>query len=102
MSRREKRHQTAIEALTNAREIEAAAEARYNHGEGTVIETAQTRALTAQAQFSVVNTQGTEQQSYAALLCSNGGLATGNDPDCACDASFALEGRSGACRSDCE
>ncbi|MEI9979176.1 MAG: TolC family protein [Edaphobacter sp.] len=66
------RHQTAIEALTNAREIEAAAEARYNHGEGTVIETTQTRALTAQAQFSVVNTQGTEQQSYAALLAAMG------------------------------
>ena len=37
------RHRTAVEALANAKEVEAAAEARYNHGEGTIIETAQTR-----------------------------------------------------------
>jgi outer membrane protein TolC len=66
------RHQTAIEALTNAEEIEAAAEARYNHGEGTVIETAQARNLTAQAQFSLVNTQGAEEQAYATLLAAMG------------------------------
>jgi outer membrane protein TolC len=66
------RHQTAIKALTNAEEIEAAAQARYNHGEGTVIETAQARNLTAQAQFSVVNTQGAEQQAYATLLAATG------------------------------
>jgi outer membrane protein len=66
------RHQTAIKALANAEEIEAAAEARYNHGEGTVIETAQTRNLTAQAQFSVVNAQGAEQQAYATLLAAMG------------------------------
>ena len=66
------RHQTAIKALTNAKEIEAAAEARYDHGEGTVIETAQARNLTAQAQLFVVNTQGAEQQAYAALLAATG------------------------------
>jgi outer membrane protein len=66
------RHQTAIKALANAEEIEAAVEARYNHGEGTVIETAQTRNLTAQAQFSVVNAQGAEQQGYATLLAAMG------------------------------
>jgi outer membrane protein len=66
------RHQTAMKALTNAKEIEAAAEARYNHGEGTVIETAQARNLTAQAQFSMVNAQGAEQQAYAALLAAMG------------------------------
>jgi outer membrane protein len=66
------RHQTAIRALSNAKEIEAASEARYDHGEGTVIETAQTRALAAQAQFSVVNSLGTEQQAYAALLAATG------------------------------
>lgn len=66
------RHRTAIKAMTNAKEIEAAAEARYNHGEGTVIEAAQTRNLTAQAQFSVVNAQGAEQQTYAALLAAMG------------------------------
>jgi outer membrane protein len=66
------RHQTAIKALTNAKEIEAAAESRYSHGEGTIIETAQTRNLTAQAQFSAVNAQGAEQQAYAALLAATG------------------------------
>ena len=65
-------HQTAIQALANAKEIEAALEARYNHGEGTVIETAQTRSLTAQAQFSLVNAGGAEQQAYTALLAAMG------------------------------
>ena len=66
------RHRTAVEALANARDVEAAAEARYNHGEGTVIETAQTRNLTAQAQLTAVNTQGGEEQAYAALLAAMG------------------------------
>ena len=66
------RHQTAIKAMTNAKAIEAAAEARYNHDQGTVIEVAQTRNLTAQAQFSMVNAQGAKQQAYAALLAAMG------------------------------
>src|SRR5215471_8381506 len=66
------RHRTAVEALANARDVEAAAEARYNHGEGTVIETAQARNLTAQAQLNAVNTQGAEEQAYAALLAAMG------------------------------
>ncbi len=66
------RHQTTIEALTNTKEIEAAAQARFNYGEGTIIETAQARGLTAQAQFSLVNAQGAEQQAYAALLAAMG------------------------------
>jgi outer membrane protein TolC len=66
------RHQTAIKAMINAREIEAAAETRYNDGEGTVIETSEARNLAAQAQFSVINTQGAEQQAYAALLAAMG------------------------------
>jgi len=66
------RHQTAIRALTNAKEIDGAAEARYDHGEGTVVEIAQARNLTAQAQFSVVNTQGIEQHAYAVLLAATG------------------------------
>ena len=66
------RHRTAVQALANAKEIEAAAEARYSHGEGTIIETAQTRNLTAQAQLAVVNTQGAQEQAYAALLAAMG------------------------------
>jgi outer membrane protein TolC/uncharacterized membrane protein YccC len=65
-------HITAVQSLANAKEVEAAAEARYNHGEGTVIETAQARNLTAQAQLAVVNTKGAEEQAYAVLLTAMG------------------------------
>ena len=68
----QQRHRTAVETLVNAKDVEAAAKARYSHGEGTVIETAQTRNLTAQAQLTVVNTQGAEDQAYAALLAAMG------------------------------
>jgi outer membrane protein len=66
------RHHTAVEALANAKDIEAAAEARYKHGEGTVIETAQTRDLSARAQLTEVTTGGAEEQAYAALLAAMG------------------------------
>jgi len=66
------RHHTAVEALANAKDIEAAAESRYKQGEGTVIETAQTRDLTARAQLTEVTTQGAEEQAYAALLAAMG------------------------------
>jgi len=66
------RHRTALQALANAKEVEAAVEARYKHGEGTVIETAQTRNLTARAQLTVVNAQGAEEQAYATLLTAMG------------------------------
>jgi outer membrane protein TolC len=66
------RHRTALQALANAKDVEAAVDARYKHGEGTVIETAQTRDLTARAQLTVVNTQGAEEQAYASLLAAMG------------------------------
>ncbi len=66
------RHRTALQALANTRDVEAAAEARYNHGEGTIIESAQTRNSTARAQLTVVNTQGAEEQAYATLLTAMG------------------------------
>jgi outer membrane protein len=66
------RHRTALQALANAKEVETAAEARYKHGEGTIIETAQTRNLTARAQLTLVNAQGDEEQTYAALLAAMG------------------------------
>jgi outer membrane protein TolC len=68
----QQRHRTAVETLANSKDVEAAAEARYSHGEGTVIETAQTQNLTAHAQLTVVNTQGAEEQAYAALLAAVG------------------------------
>lgn len=66
------RHLTAVESLANAKEIEAATEARYRQGEGTVIESAQARNLTAQARLTVVNTQGAQEQAYAGLLAVMG------------------------------
>ena len=66
------RHRTALEALANVKDIEAAADARYKHGEGTVIETAQARDLTARAQFAEVTTQGAVEQAYAELLAAMG------------------------------
>jgi outer membrane protein len=65
-------HLTAVESLANAKEVEAAAEARYNHSEGTVIETAQARNLAAQAQLTVVKTEGAKEQAYAGLLTAMG------------------------------
>ena len=67
-----KHHRTALQALVNTKDVEAAVDARYKHGEGTVIETAQTRDLTARAQLTVVNTQGAEEQAYASLLAAMG------------------------------
>jgi outer membrane protein TolC len=68
----QERHRTAVETLANAKDVQAAAEARYSNGEGTVIETAHARNLTAQAQLTLVNTQGAEDQAYAALLAAMG------------------------------
>lgn len=66
------RHQTALEALANAKDVETAIDTRYKHGEGTVIETAQARDLTARGQLTVVTTQGAEEQAYASLLAAMG------------------------------
>ena len=66
------RHRTAVQALANAKDVEAAAEARYKQGEGTIVETAQTRDRTARAQLTVVNAQGAEEQAYAVLLVAMG------------------------------
>jgi outer membrane protein len=59
-------------ALTNAREIETAADARYKGGEGTVLETSQSHQLTAQSQLALVQAQGAEQDWYIALLTAIG------------------------------
>ncbi len=66
------RHHTAVDSLANAKDIEAAAKARFSQGEGTVIETAQARDLTAQAELIEVNADGAEQQAYATLLAAMG------------------------------
>jgi outer membrane protein TolC len=66
------RYQTAVEALANVRAVEAAAEARYNRGEGTVMETAQSRELTARSQLSVVSAKGLQTEAYADLTAAMG------------------------------
>ncbi|HEY0264004.1 MAG TPA: TolC family protein [Granulicella sp.] len=66
------RQHTAESALANAKEVEVAANARYRQGEGTVLETAQTRQLTAQSQFALVQAQGAEADAYVTLLAAMG------------------------------
>ncbi|MBO9513188.1 MAG: TolC family protein [Variovorax sp.] len=62
----------ADKALANAREIEAAAQDRYRHGVGTVIDAAQTHQATAQAQLARVQAQGAAQTTYFSLLAAMG------------------------------
>ncbi len=66
------REHTTEEALRNAKDVEAAAVARYQQGEGTVLETAQARQLTAQSQLAFVQSQGGVENAYATLLTAIG------------------------------
>ena len=63
---------TNEQALANAKDIQTAAEARYREGIGTVIESTETRQLTAQFQLATVQAQGAERDTYAALLAAMG------------------------------
>ncbi len=63
---------TAAKALTNAKEVEAATEARFAHGIGTVVEVAQARQVTAQAQLAQVQAAGKGQDAYTALTAAMG------------------------------
>jgi outer membrane protein TolC len=63
---------TAEKALRNAKEVQAAAESRYTHGVGTVVEVAQARQGTAQGELSQVQAGGQAQDSYVALLAAMG------------------------------
>ncbi len=63
---------TANRSLENARAVQAAAEDRYKHGIGTVIETAQARQGTAQADLAVIQATGGAQDSYFALITAMG------------------------------
>jgi outer membrane protein TolC len=63
---------TASQAIANAQVVQAAAEERYAHGIGTVIEVAQARQNTAQAQLAVVQTTGAAEDSTVALLTAAG------------------------------
>jgi outer membrane protein len=63
---------TAEKALGNAKEVQAAAESRYTHGVGTIVEVAQARQATAQAELAQVQASGQAQDSYVALLDAMG------------------------------
>ena len=63
---------TAEKALRNAKEVQTAAESRYAQGIGTVVEVAQARQGTAQAELAQVQASGLTQDSYVALLAAMG------------------------------
>jgi outer membrane protein len=63
---------TAEKALRNAKEVQAAAESRYAHGVGTIVEVAQARQGTAQGELGQVQATGQAQDSYVALLAAMG------------------------------
>ncbi len=63
---------TAQQSLVNAKAVEAAAEDRYKHGIGTVVEVAQARQGTAQATLAVVQTTGAAQDAYLTLISALG------------------------------
>jgi outer membrane protein len=62
----------ATESLKNAQAVQAAVEDRHRHGVGTVIEVAQARQATAQANLAVVQATGGVQDAYLALLSAMG------------------------------
>jgi outer membrane protein len=66
------RAETAERSLKNAQQIQTAAEERYAHGIATVVEVAQARQATAQAQLLQVQAKGAAQDAYQALLSAMG------------------------------
>jgi outer membrane protein len=66
------RVKTAAESLTNAKAVQSAAEDRYKKGIGTVMETAEARQATAQAELAVVQANGGAQDAYLGLLDAMG------------------------------
>ncbi len=66
------RLETARQSLRNAQKVQAAAEDRFKHGIGTVVETAQARQATAQAQLLLVQSSGAAKDSYLRLISAMG------------------------------
>ena len=66
------RQTTAQEALDDAQAIETAADARYAHGEGTVVEAAQARQATAQAKYAKIRADGAADDTHQALINAMG------------------------------
>jgi len=63
---------TAAKSLRDAAEVQDAAEDRYKRGVGTVVEVAQTKQATAEAQLVKVQADGAAQNSYLALISAMG------------------------------
>jgi outer membrane protein TolC len=63
---------TAQQSLGNAEAVQAAAEGRRAHGIGTVVEVAQARQATAQANLAVVQADGAAQDAYITLVAAMG------------------------------
>ena len=66
------RLKTANQSLKNAQSIQAAAEDRYAHGIGTVVETSQARQATAQARLLQVQADGAVKDGYLKLISAMG------------------------------
>ena len=63
---------TATRSVSNAQAVQGAAEDRYKHGVGTLIEVAQARQSTAQANLARVQATGGVKDAYLALLTAMG------------------------------
>ena len=63
---------TTVKSLRDAEDVQAAAEDRYKRGIGTVVEVAQTKQATAEAQLERVQAEGAAQNSYLALISAMG------------------------------
>ncbi len=63
---------TAAQSLKNAEDVEAAADDRYRHGVGTVIDVTQARQATAQARLARVQAQGRAEDARLALVTAMG------------------------------
>lgn len=66
------RVETTARSLKNAEAVQLAAEERHAHGIGTVVEVAQARQATAQAQLLQVQAEGLAQDAYQTLIAAMG------------------------------
>ena len=66
------RQTTAQQALKDAQDVQAAADARYAHGEGTVVEAAQAHQATAQADYARIRADGAADDARQALINAMG------------------------------
>ncbi len=64
--------QLAHIAVGNAERVQAAAEARLKHGQGTIMDVAEARQATAQVELRAVQSDGAERNTYLALLTAVG------------------------------